>query len=145
MQWKGEKHHMSNTVKELEIFLSTQFNFAFVLVMLTHRIIEWFGLERTFKGHLAQTPCREQGHLQLEQAAQSPVQPDLESFQGWGIYALSGQPVPVCHHLHCKKFLLYTYLLQSESTLFQFEAITPCPIPPCPCEKSLSSFPVGPP
>ena len=78
-----------------------------VLVGLAHRIIEWFGLEGTFKGHLVQPPCNEQGHLQLDQVAQSPVQPDLECFQGWGIYHLSGQPVPVFHHPHCKKFLPY--------------------------------------
>ncbi|KAK4831029.1 LOW QUALITY PROTEIN: hypothetical protein QYF61_014917 [Mycteria americana] len=39
-------------------------------------------------------PCNEQGHLQLDQVAQSPIQPELECFQGWGIYHLSGQPVP---------------------------------------------------
>jgi len=73
-----------------------------------------FGLEGTFRGHLAQTPCNEQGRLQLDQVAQSPVQPGLECFQGWGIYHLSGQPVPVFQH-PCKKFLPYS---QSESTLF---------------------------
>ena len=45
-------------------------------------IIESFGLEGTFKGHLVQPPCNEQAHLQLDQVAQSPVQPDLECFQG---------------------------------------------------------------
>jgi len=34
----------------------------------------------------------ERGHLQLDQVAQSPVQPGLEYFQGWGIYHLSRQP-----------------------------------------------------
>ncbi|KAK4817028.1 hypothetical protein QYF61_026034 [Mycteria americana] len=48
----------------------------------------------------------EQAHVQLDQVAQSPVQPDLECFQGWGIYSLSGQPVP------------------SETTLFWFKTIT---------------------
>ncbi|KAK4831876.1 hypothetical protein QYF61_019888 [Mycteria americana] len=43
------------------------------------------------------------GHLQLDQVAQSPSQPDLEWFQGWAIYHLSGQPVPVFHHPHGKK------------------------------------------
>ena len=62
------------------------------------RIIEWFGLEGAFKGHLVQALCNEQGYLQLDQVAQSPVQPDLECCQGWGIYHLSGQPVPVFHH-----------------------------------------------
>jgi len=52
------------------------------LNMKNHRIV---GLGRTFKGRLVQAPCSEQGHLQLGQVAQSPVQPDLECFQGWGI------------------------------------------------------------
>ncbi|KAK4831174.1 LOW QUALITY PROTEIN: hypothetical protein QYF61_015644 [Mycteria americana] len=39
------------------------------------------------------TPLQEQGHLQLDQVAQSPIQPDLECFQGWGIHYLSGQPL----------------------------------------------------
>jgi len=37
-----------------------------------HRITELFGLERTFRGHLAQPPCSEQGHLQPDQVAQKP-------------------------------------------------------------------------
>ena len=56
-----------------------------------------------FKRHLVQPPCNDQGHLPLDQVAQSPVQSDLECFQGWGIYHLSGQPVPVFHHPCCKK------------------------------------------
>jgi len=35
--------------------------------------------------------------------AQRLFQLDLECFQGWDIYHLSGQPVPVFHHPHCKK------------------------------------------
>jgi len=35
-----------------------------------HRIIEWFGLEGTFKGHLVQPQCSEQEHLQIDQVAQ---------------------------------------------------------------------------
>ena len=46
-----------------------------------YRIIGWFGLDRTFRGHLVQPPCSEQGHLQLGHVAQSPAQPDLECFQ----------------------------------------------------------------
>jgi len=43
-----------------------------------HRIIiECFELEETFRGHLAQPPCNEQGHLQLDHVAQSPIQPGL--------------------------------------------------------------------
>ena len=51
-------------------------------------IIESFKLEDTFKGHLAQLCCNEQGDLQLDQIAQSPVQPDLECFQGQGTHSL---------------------------------------------------------
>lgn len=42
-----------------------------------------------------QPACNEQGHPELDQTAQSPIQPDLGCFQGWGIYHLSGQPVPI--------------------------------------------------
>ena len=77
------------------------------------RIIECFGLEGTFRGHLAKPPCSEQGY-QLGQVAQSIVQPGLECFQGWGLQYLSGQPVPVFHHPYGKKFLPY---IQSKSTL----------------------------
>ena len=72
-----------------------------------HRITECFGLEGMLKRHLLQHPCNEQGHLQLDQVAQSPVQPGLECFQGWSIYHLSGQPVTVLHHPHCKNILPY--------------------------------------
>jgi len=43
--------------------------------------IKWFGLEVTFKACLVQTACQGQGHLSLDQVAQSPVQPDPEHFQ----------------------------------------------------------------
>ena len=65
---------------------------------LSCRIIERFGLEGTFKGRLVQPPCHEQGHLPLDQVAQSPVQPALECCQGWGIYNVSGQLDPADGH-----------------------------------------------
>ena len=37
----------------------------------------------------------------MDQLAQSPIQPDLECFQGEDIDHLSGHPVSECHHLHC--------------------------------------------
>lgn len=46
-------------------------------------VIEQFGLEETFKGHLTQPPCNEQGHLQKDQVTQSPLQLDLEYFLSW--------------------------------------------------------------
>lgn len=51
-----------------------------------HRIIECFELKETFEGHLVQICCNEQGHLSLDQADQSPVQPDHECYQGRDIY-----------------------------------------------------------
>jgi len=38
--------------------------------LVFHRIIECFRLGGIFRGHLAQPPCSEQGHLQLDQVAQ---------------------------------------------------------------------------
>ena len=87
----------SNTYFTEQMWLSTS--------CFYHRIIECFGLEGTFRGQLAQPPCSEQGHLQLDHVAQSPVQPGLECFQGWGLHHFSGQPVPVFHHPCGKKFL----------------------------------------
>jgi len=103
--------------------------------------MDWFQLERAFRGHPAQPPCREQAHLQLDQVAESPVQPDPECFQGWGINHLSGQPVSGFHHPQGEEFLPY---IQSESPLVRLEAITPCPVTPCPCKKSLSIFLLSP-
>ena len=45
-------------------------------------ITEHFGLEGIFRGHLAQPPCSEQGHLQLDQVAQGPTWPWM--FPGMG-------------------------------------------------------------
>jgi len=54
------------------------------------RIMEWFGLEETFEVHLVQPSWHGQGHLPLDQVAQSSVPPDLEHLQGWGIHSFSG-------------------------------------------------------
>jgi len=70
-------------------------------------------LEGTLKDHLVQIPCNEEGHRQLKLVAQSPVPPDLECLQGWGILHLSGQPVPVLHYSYKKPFLY----IQSKSPL----------------------------
>lgn len=77
----------------------------------SHIIIEQFGFKGTFNSHLDQLTCNEQGHLQLRQGVQSFSQPDLEHFQGWGIYDFPAQPVPAFHHLIVKKnFLFASYL-----------------------------------
>jgi len=71
-------------------------------------ITERFGWEGTFESHPVQPPCHEQGHLQPDQVAQSPVQPGLGCFQGWGISHPYGQPLPGFHHPHRKQFLSHT-------------------------------------
>jgi len=70
-----------------------------------HRIIEWFELEGTLNITWFQPPCHEQGHLPLDQVAQSSIQPGLERFQGGGSHSFSGQPVPVFHHPPSEEFL----------------------------------------
>jgi len=75
-------------------------------VLLAHRIVERFGSEESCNRHLVQPPCHGQGHLPLDQVAQSPIQPGLEHCQGGGIHNFSGQPVPVSHHTHHKRISL---------------------------------------
>jgi len=48
-------------------------------ILWSDRIIESLEMEVTFKGHLVQLPCNEQGHPQLDQAAQSLIQSCLDS------------------------------------------------------------------
>lgn len=69
-----------------------------------HRIIESFELEGTLKDHLAQPPCNEQGQLQFNQVAQSPIHPNLECPQGWGISYIHTAS------LHLVKSVLRLYL-----------------------------------
>lgn len=49
-----------------------------------HRSIEWLGLEGTLKIIELQPPC----HPSV-QAAQGPIQPALEYFQGWDIHRVA--------------------------------------------------------
>jgi len=71
------------------------------------------------------TPCNEQGHAQLDQVAQSPVQPDLECLQRQGINHISVLPVLVPNYPYYKKHIPR---IQSKSSLFSLETISPCPI-----------------
>jgi len=92
-------------------------------VISNHRITESLELEGTFKGHLVQFLYIEQGHPQLDQVAQGLVQPHLECLQGQVFHHISGQPIPVPHHPHCKRLFPYN---QPTSTLFKFGTISPC-------------------
>jgi len=62
-------------------------------------------LEGTLKIIWFQPLCHEQGHLPLDQVAQSSIQPGLEHLQGGGSHNFSGQPVPGPHHPHGEEFL----------------------------------------
>ena len=107
------------------VYLHYRLNSSWAITESSNRIIEYFGSEGTFRAHLAQLPYNEQGHLQLDQVAQSPIQPDLECCQGWGIYHLSGQSVPVFHHPRCKNFFLISSL---NLPSFSLKLLTFCPI-----------------
>lgn len=48
--------------------------------MLHHKIREWFGLEKVFKGNLVQASCHGQENFPLDQVAQSPIPLGLEHF-----------------------------------------------------------------
>jgi len=73
-----------------------------------------FELERTFKGHLVQHPYNEQGQLQLDQVAQSLVQPDLQFLQGahTDMYPLN---VIGCHNVfHANTALIRFYPIKDK-------------------------------
>lgn len=61
-----------------------------------HGIIECLELEQTFRDHLAPHSGSKQGHLHLDQDAQSPAQPAFECLCGRGLLCPS---VPVSHHI----------------------------------------------
>ena len=52
-------------------------------------------LEGTFKGHLVQLPCNEQRCPQLDQVAQSLIEPHLKSLQGQGMSIEKRPPTPL--------------------------------------------------
>ncbi|SGA34060.1 Uncharacterised protein [Chlamydia abortus] len=104
---------------------------AVLPVTIWHRITESFEPEATLKGHLVPRSCKEQGHLPPDEVALSLVQPDLKR--------LSGQPPPLWARRSgasppsCQKLLPY---IQSQSSLFPFETISPCPTPRDPAKDS---------
>lgn len=55
--------------------------------------MEWFGLEGTLRTTQFQPHILVWGHLPLDQAAQSPIQPGLEHLQGWSVPKNVGQLV----------------------------------------------------
>ena len=83
-------------------------------MMVFHGIIEKIESEGiSFKAHLVQPLCNEQGHLQLHQIAQIPVQPALECFQGGGIYHLCLITLIMKNFLHISSLNLPSFSLKS--------------------------------
>ena len=78
------------------------------------KIIESFELEGTFKGHLVQIPCNEQGHPQLHQVHRAPFILTW-CLQGWGIYHIPMQLIPWPQHCYHRKLSPY---IQSKSRIF---------------------------
>lgn len=80
-----------------------------------HRVVEWFGVEGSFK---CPVPCNDQQHLSSLSGCSDPVQHDPDCFRD-GASAIS-----LGHHFQCfitfivKKNLPYMY---SESPLFKFK------------------------
>ena len=97
----------------LSTFLHRSGAFSPLIILMAFLWTSSNGLHPSFRGHLAQLPCNEQGHLQLFAVVQNPIQPDLECLQGWDIHYHFRQPVPVPHHPYYKinkKFILISSL-----------------------------------
>ena len=67
-------------------------------------------VEKDHNDHVVSTPCYVQGRQPADQAAQSHIQPGLESLQGWGIHNLLGQPVQCVTTFWVENFLLLSNL-----------------------------------
>ena len=91
------------------------------LAFLYHRIIQLFDLEATLRGNLDQLHCNEQGHLQLDQVAQSPIQ---------AILTLDISMDGSIHHLQAtwpdnfRRNIFKTKILFTEWEYFSFRSCT---------------------
>ena len=85
--------------------------------------IEWFGLEGTCKISQVKTPCYRQGHLPLDQVAQSPIQPGTECFQGESIHSLTGNLFQCLTTLIERNLFLVSSLNLPSSNLKQFPIV----------------------
>ena len=67
-------------------------------------------IEKDYNDHLVSTPCYVQGCQQLDQAAQSHIQPGLECLQGWASTTSLGNLFQCVTTLWVKNFLLISNL-----------------------------------
>jgi len=109
--------------------------------VVSHRIIEWLGLEGTLKTISFQPLCHEQGHLPLDQVAQSSIQPGLEHCRKGAPTASLGNQCQCLTTLMVKNFFLMpslnlpSFSLKPSALVLSLQALV---------KKSLSSFLVGP-
>jgi len=105
---------------------------------LNHRILS---VGRDLQRSSSPTPLQLTGTPQIDQIAQGLIHPRLENLQGRSINHISGQPVPVPHHPHCKRLFLD---VQTKSTVFKLETIYPCSVTIDPCKEPVPLFPIAP-
>ena len=100
-----------------------------------HTISELFELEGTFKGHLVQLPCTEQGHPELDLVLQAPSSLILS------VYRDGASTTSLGNLFHCFTTLIINKFpyIQSQSLLVT-ETTSPCPIPTGPAEESVPFF-----
>ena len=89
-------------------------------------------LEGSLRGHPVQLPCDAQRHLQLPQVLRASRLTAAVSEDGTSSRA--GQPFQCLTSATVKNFFSY---ISSKSPLFQFETISPRPIPADPAEESV--------
>lgn len=68
--------------------------FSLPFIAIFHRIMQWFGWEETFEGHLIPTCLPWAGTVFMRPACSGLLQvaPTLEHFQFWGIHSFPGEP-----------------------------------------------------
>ena len=99
----GEKQRLNNL--PLPFFLRLSFVPLLLPPPPAHASIEsGMGNHRMVGGDLKDLlvpiPCCVEGCHPQDQAAQGPIQPDLECFQGWSTQSFFGQHVPVVFSLY---------------------------------------------
>jgi len=108
----------------------------------SNRIIEWFGLERTFK--IIQFPphCYRQGHSPLDQPAQSRTQPGFECLQRgghlepfWATHSSVWSPSQIKNSFLLSSLNLPSSSLKSLLLVLSLHALIKSPFP---------AFPIGP-
>lgn len=65
-----------------------------------HRVMEWIGLERSFRAQLAQLPLLWAGTSSTRPDWQELCPPWPWALWSWGIHNFPGQPGPVSHYPH---------------------------------------------